>query len=164
MLFFNEADTTATDNVDVDGLQNKDPETSEGVDNIAAEIEDNMQGSALEAMSYFEGGEAYIKECCQPETANALLEARKMSKRTLVRLGKNDDLTRRINMGCLILAREKKDPLFNKLALNRVKERDLRKKIFKKYHNQAKRIALISQRKHIKDMKKLPAINFNAYK
>ena len=49
-------------------------------------------------------------------------------------------------------------------ALNRVKERDLRKKIFKKYHNQAKRIALISQRKHIKDMKKLPAINFNAYK
>lgn len=163
MLFFNEADTAATD-VEVDGLQNKDPETAEGVDNIASEIEDNMQGSALEAMSFFEGGEAYIKECCEPETANALLEARKMSKKTLVRLGKNDDLTRRINMGCLILAREKKDPLFNKLALNRVKERDLRKKIFKKYHNQAKRIALVSQRKHIKDMKKMPSINFNAFK
>ena len=87
-----------------------------------------------------------------------------MSKRTFVRLGKNDDLTRRKNMACLIIAREKKDPLFNKLALNRVKERQLRQQIFKKYGHMADRIAKKSQVKHIKDMKKmkaLPKIQFN---
>ena len=88
-----------------------------------------------------------------------------MSKKTFVRLGKNDDLTRRKNMACLIIAREKKDPLFNKLALNRIKERQLRQQIFKKYGNLADKIAKKSQQKHIKDMRKMPALkNLNPFK
>jgi hypothetical protein len=150
---------------DVDGLQNKDPETEEGSDNIAKEIETNMQAAALESLTYFDGGEEAIREFCQSDEAQVLVEARKMSKRTFVRLGKNDDLTRRKNMACLIIAREKKDPLFNKLALNRVKERQLRKAIFKKYGNMATRIAKKSQTKHIKDMKKMPPLEkFNPFK
>ena len=150
---------------DVDGLQNKDPETEEGVDNIAKEIETNIQTAALESLTYFDGGDQAIKEFCQSEEAQVLVESRKMSKKTFVRLGKNDDLTRRKNMACLIIAREKKDPLFNKLALNRIKERQLRQQIFKKYGNLADKIAKKSQQKHIKDMRKMPALkNLNPFK
>lgn len=141
----------------------KDPETQEGLESIADEIETNMQQSALESMTYFENGEEVLKEFCASEEAQALLEARKMSKKTFVRLGKNDDLTRRTNMACLILAREKKDPLFNKLALNRVKEKQIRNAIYKKYQNMAKRLAMLSQKKHIQAMKQMPSINFNAF-
>lgn len=165
MIFnkFNEAESAET--VEVDGLQNKDPNTAEGMDNIADEIETNMQTSALEAATYFDGGDRALREFCQSEDAQVLVESRKMSKRTFVRLGKNDDLTRRVNMACLILAREHKDPLFNKLALNRVKERKLRKAIFAKYSAKATKAAKVSQLKHIKDMKKMPAIQkFNPFK
>ena len=131
---------------------------------IAAEVERNMQESALSNLGFFEGGEEAVNEFCQSDEAQALLEARKMAKRTFVRLGKNDDLQRRTNMGCLILAREANDPLFKKLALNRVQERKLRNVLFKKYGKKAQRIAIISQKKHIKDMKTmkaLPVIKFN---
>lgn len=166
MLFNNflEADANLDTAEDVDGLQNKDPETEDGADNIAKEIETNIQAAALESLTYFEGGDQAIKEFCQSEEAQVLVEARKMSKRTFVRLGKVDDLTRRKNMACLIIAREKKDPLFNKLALNRVKERQLRQQIFKKYGNLADKIAKKSQQKHIKDMRKMPALKkFNPF-
>ena len=166
MLFNNvlESDANLNTAEDVDGLQNKDPETEEGAENIAKEIETNIQAAALESLTYFEGGDQAIKEFCQSEEAQVLVEARKMSKRTFVRLGKVDDLTRRKNMACLIIAREKKDPLFNKLALNRVKERQLRQQIFKKYGNLADRIAKKSQQKHIKDMRKMPALKkFNPF-
>ena len=159
-----EADeTTAMD--DVDGLVNKDPDTEEGADNIAKEIEANMQSSALESLIYFDGGEKALKEFCNSEEAQVLVESRRMSKKTFVRLGKNDDLTRREHMASLIIAREKKDPLFNKLALNRIKERKLRDQIFKKYGAAAKRVAKRSQNKHIKDMRKMPALaKFNPFK
>lgn len=166
MLFNNvlESDANLNTAEDVDGLQNKDPETEEGAENIAKEIETNIQAAALESLTYFEGGDQAIKEFCQSEEAQVLVEARKMSKRTFVRLGKVDDLTRRKNMACLIIAREKKDPLFNKLALNRVKERQLRQQIFKKYGNLADKIAKKSQQKHIKDMRKMPALKkFNPF-
>lgn len=151
-------DATVTDMMDDVAGINQDPTTPEGEDNIAAEVEMNIQAAALEAVTYFDGGEQYIKEFCQSDEAQVLVEARKMSKKTFVRLGKNDDLTRRTNMACLIIAREKKDPLFNKLALNRIKERQLRQAIFKKYGNLATRIAKKSQMKHIKDMKKMAAL------
>lgn len=157
MIFsFNEA-TAADEPVDVDGLVNKNPETEEGIQNIADEIENTMQDSTLEAMMLFEGGEQALKEFCESEVGSILMEGRKMGKKTFVRIGKNDDLTRRTNLGCLILAREHKDPLFNKLALNRVKERKLRNAIYHKYKNKAQKIAKMSQLKHQKAMRKMPA-------
>ncbi len=140
----------------------KDPNTAEGQEAIADEIESNMKSCALENMTYFENGEQALKEFCNSEEVAAMLEARKMSKRTFVRLGKNDDLTRRRNMACLILARENKDPLFDKLAQNRVKERKIRNAIYARYGAKAERIAKLSQKKHIVDMKKMPSMpSFN---
>ena len=73
-------------------------------------------------------------------------------------MNKNDDFTRRAHLASLILARNAKDPLFNKLALNRVKERQLRAAIFKKYETKARAVAKKSQAQHIKTMKKMPSL------
>lgn len=148
---------------DVD-LVDKNPDTQEGQEAIASEINNNLQEAALENLTFLENGEQALKEFCSSEEVQALVEARRMSKRTFVRLGKTDDLTRRKNMACLILARENKDPLFKKLALNRVQERKIRNAIYKRYDHKAERIAKLSQKQHIKDMQKmkaLPAIKLN---
>ena len=105
-----------------------------------------------------------IQEFCNSPEAEQMVQEGTMRKKTLVRLSKKDDMSRRRTMAAFSIAREKKDPLFNKLALNRVKERQLRQQIFKKYGHMADRIAKKSQVKHIKDMKKmkaLPKIQFN---
>ena len=164
MLFGNVLNEETTDGVKDIDIITADPETEEGMEAIAREIEGNMQAAAMESVTYFEGGEEAQKAFTESSEVQALVEARKMSKKTFVRLNKNDDFTRRAHLASLILARNAKDPLFNKLALNRVKERELRATIFKKYETKARTIAKKSQVQHIKAMKKMPAmpkINFN---
>lgn len=141
-----------------------DPNTEEGMDILAKEVNDMCEAAALENMTYFEGGEEAQKAFIESAEVQALVEARKMSKKTFVRLNKNDDFTRRAHLASLILARNAGDPLFKKLALNRVNERKLRTMIFKKYEAKAKIVAKKSQQQHIKTMKKMPAlpkISFN---
>lgn len=145
---------------DVDTLTgNVDSDSAEGVEAIADEVENNMQATALESMTYFDGGEEAQKDLI--ESSDVLVEAQRVSRRTFVRLGKNDDLTRRAHLASLVIARNAKDPLFNKLAKNRVMERKLRNAIFKKYQSKAIRVAKVSQKKHIKTAKNLPPIRFN---
>lgn len=144
---------------DIDATANiADPDTEQGLETIAAEVENNMKIAAIESVTYFEGGEAAQKNFIESAEVQALVEARKMSKHTFIRLNKNDDFTRRAHLASLILARNAKDPLFNKLALNRVKERQLRNQIFKKYESKARLVAKKSQVNHIKVMKKMPAL------
>ena len=57
-------------------------------------------------------------------------------------------------MAAFEMAKQKGDVLWDKLALNRVKERDLISKIMKKYGSKAQRIARVGQREHLK--KKMP--------
>jgi len=159
MLFGKVLESDANTINDIDIAANiADPETEEGMDAIAAEVDANMQAAALESVTYFDGGENAQKSFVESAEVQALVEARKMSKKTFVRLNKNDDFTRRAHLASLILARNAKDPLFNKLALNRVRERDLRSRIFKKYETKAKMVAKKSQVQHIKNMKKMPAL------
>lgn len=158
-MFF-EGTTIAGDGVDaaIDQMLNKDPETAEGLNNIANDVESLMQQAALEGSIYFDGGEEALKNFTESAEVQALVEARRMSKTTLVRLGKNDDLTRRAHLASIIIAREKNDPLFHQLALNRVKERKLRNAIFKKYGNKSMMVAKKSQKQHIAAMRKMPAL------
>lgn len=158
MLFnFNESGKDPVSD-EIDAIVNTDPDTAEGADNIANQVEDLMMQSALEAVTYFENGEEAVKNFTESAEVQGLLEARKMSKKTFVRLGKNDDLTRREHLAAIIIAKEKGDTLFNQLALNRVKERKLRNAIFQKYGNKAKVVAKQSQKKHIKSMQKMPSL------
>lgn len=84
----------------------------------------------------------------------ALLEKHGLiGKKTRVQLSKEDDLDRRETMAAFQLAKEANDSLWNLLALNRVKERDLIRKIKNKYAPQAKRAAIIGQRDYIKTIR-----------
>jgi hypothetical protein len=160
MIFTHENDNTIGSPIEdeVDKVINKDPDTPEGIASIAADVENLMMQSALESASYFENGEEGVKNFTESAEVQQLLEARKMSKKTLVRLGKNDDFTRRKHLAAIVIAKEKNDTLFHQLALNRVKERKLRNLIFKKYENKATLVAKQSQKEHIKAMKKMPSL------
>lgn len=143
---------------DVDLLNGVEPGSQAEEDATAIEVEKNMLIAATESVTFFEGGEEAQKSFMESAEVQALVEARKMSKKTFVRLNKNDDFTRRAHLASLILARNAGDPLFKKLALNRVNERKLRNAIFKKYETKAKSIAKKSQAQHVKNMKKMPAL------
>ena len=92
-----------------------------------------------------------IEEFCQPGGVGETLVAEgKLYKKTLVRLSKKDDLSKRKKIIALNLARDNKDPLWDKLALNRVKERDLLSKIMTKYGNKSQKLAVKSQKDFLK--------------
>lgn len=81
----------------------------------------------------------------------ALLEKKNITNRkTLVRLNKNDDISRRTTMAALQIAKQKNDSLFNKLVKNRIMERKLLTAIKKKYGSVAQRAAIKGQREYIK--------------
>lgn len=76
-----------------------------------------------------------------------------IGKKTRVQLSKDDDLERRETMAAFQLAKEGNDRLWDLLAMNRVKEKELIDKIRKKYGVQAKRVAAIGQRDYIKTIR-----------
>ena len=91
-----------------------------------------------------------IQEFCQSPEAEALVEAGVMRKKTLVRLSKKDDFSRRRTMAAFTIAREKKDPLWAKLVKNRVQERKLIGEIVKKYGGRADKVAKVGQKEYLK--------------
>lgn len=98
-----------------------------------------------------------LAEFCAPGgTGEALCEAKILGKKTFVRLSKSDDLDRRITMVAMNMAKDNNDPLFDKLALNRVKEKELLGKIKGKYGMKAEREAKVAQKEYIKTMRKVP--------
>ena len=159
-MIFNSYLKESDENVDLDAIDamTTDPDSPDGIEQAAAEVEDLMRVAALESCSYFENGEVAVNNFLESNETKAFTEARKMSKNTYVRLNRNDDYTRRAHLASLVLAKKNNDPLWNKLALNRVKERRLREAIFKKYGTKAAKVAKVSQRQHIAAMRKLPAL------
>ena len=91
-----------------------------------------------------------IQEFCQSPEAEALVGAGVMRQKTLVRLSKKDDFSRRRTMAAFTIAREKKDPLWSKLVKNRVQERKLIGEIVKKYGGKADRVAKAGQKEYLK--------------
>ena len=149
---------------DVDSLLPQDVDTDAGLEKIADQVEDAVQHQALENADYFDGGEEAVQSFFESAEVEAMLEAFPFGlgakKRTIVSMSKKDDLKRRARLASLIIAREKKDPLFDKLAANRVRERALRKAIFQKYEKSAYKVARVSQKKHIAEKKRFPSLPF----
>jgi len=79
-----------------------------------------------------------------------LLEAGVAGRRSIVRMNKQDDLTRRINLAAIQMAKEKGDPDWEFLRKNRINERRLLDKIYSKYANRVRRDAIQSQKNLIK--------------
>ena len=167
-LFFSEETEEVNSDVgveDLDELLPVDPNTTEGIDRIADKVEDAMQRQALEACAYFDGGEEALREFYESDEVQAYMEAfpsaSAMKKKTFVRLSRKDDLKRRASVAALSIAKEKKDPLFDKWVKHRVKERSYREMIYKKYKNLALKAAKKSQKKHIKEKKSFPLPSFS---
>ena len=98
------------------------------------------------------------KEFVESAEAEALLEKAVLNKKTMVRLSRQDDMARRVKIAAYQLAKDKKDPLWTKLVLNRVKERQLIAKIVQKYHHAAVQLAKVGQREFIKSASKVKAL------
>lgn len=79
-----------------------------------------------------------------------LLEAGVAGRRSVVRMNKQDDLTRRINLASIQMAKEKGDADWEKLRRNRVEERRLLDRIYQKYSSRVRRDAVQSQKNLIK--------------
>lgn len=135
-----------------------DPNSEVALDAMAEELENLCTENALSAVRYFDGGEEAVKSFTESAEVQSMLESRKFSKATYVRLNKSDDLQRRTHLAALILAKEHNDALWKKLAQNRVRERKLRAAIFAKYGNKAAIVARKSQIVHQKKMRKLPSL------
>lgn len=104
------------------------------------------------------GSTEEIKEFCESEAAQVLVEKGVLKKPTLMRLGKEDDKRRRETLACYQLAKESGDPLWKKLAKNRVQEKKLIAAIKKKYMTKARKIATVGQKEYIKVAAKLPGV------
>ena len=102
-----------------------------------------------------------IKEFCEAGgVGDQLVQEGKLRKKTLVRLSKQDDLTRRTKMGALLLAKEKKDPLYAKLVKNRQQKRELVSKIMAKYGSKGQKVARQAQAEYLHGNKSAVPKNF----
>lgn len=90
-----------------------------------------------------------IQEFAMSEEAEQLVTEGKISRKTIMRLNKNDDLARRHKIAAYQIAKEKNDPLWQKLVKNRIKERELIDAIMKKYGAKGEMVAKKSQRAFI---------------
>jgi hypothetical protein len=79
-----------------------------------------------------------------------LEEAGAVGRKAIVRMSKQADLDRRIMLAAMQMAREKGDNDFELLRKNRIKERQLLDRIYKKYNNMVRRDAKKAQQKLIK--------------
>lgn len=91
-----------------------------------------------------------LREFCNSSEAESLVEARVLSKPTLVRLSKKDDETRRVKLCAFEICKKENKALWQKLVQNRVKEKQLINQIMAKYGTRAKQEAKLSQKAYIK--------------
>lgn len=98
-----------------------------------------------------------IKEFCESQQAQILVEKQVLNKPTLHRLSKEDDLKRRIKLICYRLAKEAGDPLWTKLVKYQKLKKSTAQAILNKYGTKAERIAKVAQKEYIKKAKKMKA-------
>lgn len=117
---------------------------SSGVQDEAALMESIFE-SAVASMPE-EDRNAYL----QTDEVKAALEAGVIGKRTIVRLSKMDDLSRRIKLAALQKAKEENAAEWKQLRLNRIKERQLLNKIMARFGTRVRTSAQKSQRALLK--------------
>lgn len=109
-------------------------------------IDDILQGSSEQ-----------IREFCESPEAQILVEKQVLNKPTLHRLSAKDDLKRRIKLASYQMAKDNKDPLWDKLVKYQTLKKQYAQKILNKYGKKAERVAKIAQKNYIKNAKKVQA-------
>ena len=95
-------------------------------------------------------GDDERKQYLESDEVKAALEAGVIGKKTIVRLSKMDDLSRRIKLAALQKAKEDNASEWMMLKKNRIQERKLLGKIMQKYSMRVKQDAVKSQRALLK--------------
>lgn len=119
-------------------------EGGEGISDTAAFLE------ALIVDRVASMNEAERNEYMNSEEFKYLEEAGVVGRKAIVRMSKQADLDRRVMLAAMQMAREKGDNDFELLRKNRIKERQLLDRIYKKYNNMVRRDAKKAQQKLIK--------------
>ena len=150
-----------SNDVDRDQQQFNFRESLEGLDESVDMIDDEEMGNSsianmnellesaiVEHVSMMNDQErkAYLNS----DEFHQLEEAGVVGRRSVVRMTKYDDLTRRTHLAALQKAKEMGDADWEALRKNRIKERQLLDRIYKKYANKVKRDAVKSQKRLIK--------------
>lgn len=89
-------------------------------------------------------------EYLNSEEFQNLVEAGVVGRRAIVRMSRAADLDRRIHLLSLQMAKENGDADWEALRRNRIAERKLLDKIYKKYNNRVQQQATMSQKRLIK--------------
>ena len=98
-----------------------------------------------------------IKQFCESEEARILQEKAVLKKPTMIRLSKEDDAKRRIKLMAYQLAKEAKDPEWEKLKKYTALRKESISKIMKKYGPKAEKMAKIAQKNYIATAQKVSA-------
>lgn len=131
-----------------------------GTTHIASIEEAANSNSLLELYlvdDILKGTSEEIKNFCESEEAQILIEKQVLNKPTLHRLSKEDDLKRRIKLTSYQLAKDSNDPNWNKLVKYQKLRKQYAQNILNKYGNKAERIAKIAQKNYIKTARSVQA-------
>lgn len=131
-----------------------------GTTHIASIEEAANSNSLLELYlvdDILKGTSEEIKNFCESEEAQILVEKQVLNKPTLHRLSKEDDLKRRIKLTSYQLAKDSNDPNWNKLVKYQKLRKQYAQNILNKYGNKAERIAKIAQKNYIKTARSVQA-------
>lgn len=90
------------------------------------------------------------KAYMESDTFKTLVESGVIGKKAVVRLSRQADMDRRIHLLCLQMGKEAGDADWEALRKNRIQERKLLGKLYKKYGNRVKRQAAMSQKRIVK--------------
>lgn len=137
---------------------------NDNVDDVQLEPNANMEGSFAESGVIDEGAvteNAIVQEVMMMDDASrkaymesaefqSLVEAGVIGKKAVVRLSKQADMDRRIHLLCLQMGKENGDADWEALRKNRIMERKLLNKLYKKYGNRVRRQAQMSQKRIVK--------------
>ena len=146
MLFKNvneEADYSVNENAVFDEDTNMSSNEGGIIDDQA--LQEAFIADALDRMN----DEDY-KAYTESDEFKNLVEAGVVGRRSIVRMNRSDDLTRRIHLAAIQAAKEAGDADWEALRKNRVKERELLNRIYKKYAMKVRGDAVRSQRRLIK--------------
>ena len=87
------------------------------------------------------------KAYCESDEFANLCEAGVVGRKSITRLNKQDDFTRRLHLAALQKAKEDGAAEWEALRKNRVRERQLREKIFARYEARVRRDAQMAQKR-----------------
>ena len=137
-----------TEDVDyTEGLEESaDPydNADDGIQNINAVLEQYLSDIVVKMP------DALREQYLQSDEFKALCEAGAAGRKSIVKFNRNDDLTRRIHLAAIQKAREMGDADWEALRRNRLEEKKLLDRIYKKYAAKVKPDALKAQRRLIK--------------